>query len=123
MNGYFLTFRDTRKIEHHGSCTVPDHDFAFLAECLDDFQHGDVIRFTGILLEYGNGITAGEHKRIVFIFMPFQIGHYIVHCQDNAGICLDFLAVRYREYFIRNAIFKKCFQILEQTASIYRIYC
>ena len=54
--------------------------------------------------------------------MPFQVCDNIVYDQSDTGVCTNLLRVAYGKHFIRNAIFKKCFQILEQSTSVYRIY-
>ena len=55
--------------------------------------------------------------------MPFEIGYHVIGKQGDAGIGLDLPGIWHREYFVRNTILEKTFQILEQTESVDRIDC
>ena len=56
------------------------------------------------------------------IFMPYKICNHIIGHQFNARVCFNFLCFRHCIHLIGYTIFKKRFQILEQTESVHRIY-
>lgn len=55
--------------------------------------------------------------------MTFEIGYNIVCPQTDTGVTLYLFGFCYCIHSVRNFILKKCFQILKQSESVYRIYC
>ncbi len=56
--------------------------FSFITKSFNYFKHILIIRFISILCKYRHRITTSEYQSIVFIFMTFQIGNYII-CKDG----------------------------------------
>lgn len=97
-------------------------DLSLPGKCLQDRHQVHIIRFIRILSKYRNRIPTGKNQSIKIIFMPYKICNHIIGHQFNARVCFNFLCFRHCIHLIGYTIFKKRFQILEQTESVHRIY-
>ena len=123
VNGDFLSGGDAHGVEHHGGGAVADHDFTLFPESFDHGQHILVVRLSGVFPEFRYSVTTAEHKSVELVLVSFQVSNHVICHEGNAGIRLDFFRFCHCKYFIGNAIFEKCFQILEQTEPVYRVNC
>ena len=113
MDSQFFPFCYPGDFEYQPGSTVSRHDFVFPCEFLDYGEQVQIVNFSGMLFKDGNGIATGEYQCVIVVGMAFELGYGVVCVQQDAGISPDGSGIGYCKYFIRNTVFKKCFQVLE----------